>query len=244
MKMTKLALIATATAAATAMIGAAAAAPSAAAPNCPPSGTGPPPLVAQRSIASLDGGDQPDTLWIGVVPNPGGGATRLVGITTASGAELGPVSVEITASPMPLRAVVVDAEGNGDHQLIVSDGRAARLYVISGCRIQPVVNAAGGAPFGFDMGNWAGTGTGIGCSDLGDGRHLVGLQALQQDSGWIVLRREIDFLGTRDDGTVAAIGRSDTVTASSAEDSAVTTAQTISCGEITIDQDGVSQPQG
>jgi len=43
-------------------------------------------------------------------------------------------------------------------------------------------------------------------------------------------------------GTVATIGPSDTVTATSAQDPAVTSAQTISCGNLTIGQDGVQQP--
>ncbi len=172
MKIATLALIATTTVAATAvaaMTGAAVAAPGATAEPCPASGTGPPTGAAQQSIASLDGETQPDTLWIDVVPNPGdrGGASRLVGISTASGSELGPVSIS-SASPIPLSAVVVDAQHNGDHQLIVSDGREAHLYVISGCRIQTVVDQAG-APFAFDLGHRQGNGDGVGCSDLGDG---------------------------------------------------------------------------
>ena len=117
-----------------------------------------------------------------------------------------------SASPLPLSAVVVDAEENGDHQLIVSDGREAHLYVISGCRIQTVVDQAG-APFAFDLGHRQGNGDGVGCSDLGDGRHLVGLLVQQQGGQWTVRRTEIDL-----DGTTATIGRSDTVTANSAQD--------------------------
>ena len=50
-------------------------------------------------------------------------------------------------------------------------------------------------------------------------------------------RTEIDL-----NATVATIGRSDTVTATSAQDPAVTSAQTISCGDLTISKDGVQQP--
>jgi hypothetical protein len=215
---------------------------------CPAGGTGPPPGATQRSIASLDGEGQPDTLWIDVVPNPGGGASRLVASAPPAGQNSGPLAVP-SASPLPLQAVVVDAEDNGDHQLIVSDGRAVFLYVISGCRIQTVVDQAGaclsiaqcqaGAPFMFDLGHRKGNGDGIGCSDLGDGRHLVELLAQQQGGQWTVRRTEIDL-----DGTTATTGRSDTVTANSAQDPPVTSAHTISCGELTIDKDGVSQPQG
>jgi hypothetical protein len=43
-------------------------------------------------------------------------------------------------------------------------------------------------------------------------------------------------------GALATIGESDTVTATSAQDPAVTSAQTISCGDLTIAKDGVQQP--
>jgi hypothetical protein len=69
---------------------------------------------------------------------------------------------------------------------------------------------------------------------------LVGLPALQSrpNTGqWTVRRTEIDL-----NGTLATIGRSDTVTATSAQDPAVTSAQTISCGDLTISKDGVQQP--
>jgi hypothetical protein len=92
-------------------------------------------------------------------------------------------------------------------------------------------------PFVFDLQNLRDRGTGVGCSDLGNVRRLVGLQALQTDGQWTVRRTEIDL-----NATVDTIGESDTVTATSAQDPAVTSAQTISCGDLTIGQDGVQQP--
>ena len=211
--------------------------PHAAAQTCPASAAGPPPGATQKPIGSVSGGTDPDTLWIAVVPNPGplGGAARLVGITSAGGAELGPVSIS-TASPLPLQAVVVDAAGNGEHQLIVDTGRDAQLFVISGCQIQQVVDTSG-KPFLFDVGNRQGYGDGVGCSDLGDGRHFVELLPQQEGGQWIVRRTEIVL-----DGTIARIARSDTVAANSAQDPAVTTAYMISCGDITMATDGVMQP--
>ncbi|PQM44171.1 hypothetical protein C1Y40_05671 [Mycobacterium talmoniae] len=44
------------------------------------------------------------------------------------------------------------------------------------------------------------------------------------------------------DGTTARVGRSDTVTADSAQDPVVASARTISCGDLSIDQDGVHEP--
>jgi hypothetical protein len=197
-------------------------------PGCPPGGAPPPAAAAHRDIANLDGGG-PSTLWVG------GGVNRVVGITTASGANS---DVQITsASPIPLSALAIDAQDNGGNQIIVSDGRSARLYTFADCRIQTVVDAHYGRPFVFDLQNLRDNGTGVGCSDLGDGRHLVGLQAVNNAGQWAVRRTEIDL-----NGIVATTGRSDTVTATSAQDPAVTSAQTISCGDLTISKDGVQQP--
>ena len=174
-------------------------------------------------------------MWVGQFRDGDGHSNRVVGVSTASGANS---DVQISsASPMPLTVLAIDAQDNGGNQIIVSDGRSARLYTFAACRLQAVVDRAG-APFVFDLQNLRDHGTGVGCSDLGNGRRLVGLQALQTDTGqWTVRRTEIDL-----NGTVATIGPSDTVTATSAQDPAVTSAQTISCGDLTIGQDGVQQP--
>ena len=203
--------------------------------GCPAGGTPPPVGAAQRQVANLDGGDGPSTLWVGQFRDGDGHSNRVVGVSTASGANS---DVQISsASPMPLTALAIDAQDNGGNQIIVSDGRSARLYTFAACRLQAVVDREG-APFVFDLQNLRDHGTGVGCSDLGNGRRLVGLQALQTNTGpWTVRRTEIDL-----NGTVATIGPSDTVTATSAQDPAVTSAQTISCGDHTIGQDGVQQP--
>jgi hypothetical protein len=188
-----------------------------------PTDTPPPPGAATRQV-DVNGTAQ--TLWIS--------STGLVGLVTPGGTD----EVQVTsASPIPLQAVLIDAQQDGNHQLIVSDGRSARLYAVDGCAIR-IVFGPGGPPFVFDLQNLRGHGTGVGCSDLGDGRRLVGLQALQEGGQWVVHRTEIDL-----DGTRATIGRADTVTAASAQDPAVTSAQTISCGDVTITGDGVEQSQ-
>ncbi|MGH3557324.1 MAG: hypothetical protein ACRDTK_07500, partial [Mycobacterium sp.] len=195
------------------------AAPASAATGCPAGGAPPPPRAVQRQVDDLDGDGLPDALWIANARGTDGATHRFVGVSTASGAIS---DVEITtASPIPLRALAIDAQRDGNHQIIVSDGRGAYLYEFADCRIQTVVDTHG-APFLFDLQNRRDTGTGVGCADLGAGPHLVGLQALPQDSQWTIRRTEIDL-----DGTVARIGRSDTVTAGSAQDPAVVAAQTI-----------------
>jgi hypothetical protein len=206
-------------------------------PGCPPGGTPPPANSAHRQVGDLDWDGGPDTLWVGQFRDGNGHTDRVVGVTTASGDNSG-VQV-LSASPMPLAALAIDAQRDGQHQIIVSDGRSAHLYVFANCRIQTVVDNQG-APFLLDLQNLRDHGTGVGCSDLGPaspGRHLVGLQALNHGGRWMVRRTEIDL-----NGALATVGPSDTLTDISAQDPAVTSAQTISCGDLTISQDGVQQP--
>jgi hypothetical protein len=181
--------------------------------------TKPPLDAASKQISRAD------MLWVS--------HTGSVGITTPAGT--GAVQVD-NAGPMPLQALLIDAEQNALRQLIVSNGRGAHLYLVNGCNITTVIDQQG-APFLFDLQNLRGNGTGVACMDLGAGPHLVGLQATLGPTGWTVRRTEIDFAGA-----TATPGRSDTVAATSAQDPAVTEAQTISCGDLTITHDGVQQP--
>jgi hypothetical protein len=183
------------------------------------SATKPPLDAASKQV------DRGDMLWIT--------HTGSVGITTPAGT--GVVQVD-NAGPLPLQALLIDAEQNAMRQLIVSNGRGAHLYLVSGCDITTVIDPLG-APFLFDLENLRGNGTGVGCMDLGAGPHLAGLQATLGPTGWTVRRTEIDFAGA-----TATPGRSDTIAAASAQDPAVTVAQTISCGDLTISKDGVQQP--
>jgi hypothetical protein len=208
-----------------------------AATGCAPGGAPPPAGASQRKVGDLDWDGQPDTLWVGQFRDAGGRTERVAGVTTASGDNS---AVEIlSASPIPLTALAIDAQQDGQHQIIVSDGRGAHLYAFADCHLQTVADNQG-APFLFDLQDLRENGTGIGCGNLGPpspGRHLVGLRASNNDGQWTVRRTEIDV-----NGTLATIGASDTVTATSAQDPAVVSAQTISCGDLTISKDGVQQP--
>ncbi|OBI91841.1 hypothetical protein [Mycobacterium sp. 1245805.9] len=183
---------------------------------------GPPPGAASKDVSDVYG--QPATLWI---------TDMVVGITTAQGYG----EAEITSpSPLQRSALLIDAQQDGNHQIIVDAGREAILYAVSGCTITPVADPQG-ASFRFDLGHRRGNGDGIGCSDLGDGRRLVGLLQDRDIHGTPLLtvrRTEIDL-----NGTAATIGRSDTVTATSLQDPAWTSAATISCGDLTMKRDGV-----
>jgi hypothetical protein len=197
--------------------------PAIAGAGCGPGG--PPPGAASEDVSDVYG--QPATLWL---------TNQIVGITTAQG--YGEAAIH-SPSPLQRRALLIDAQQDGNHQIIVDTGREALLYAVSGCTIAEVVDRQG-APLLFDMGHRRGTGDGVGCSDLGDGPHLVGLLQLRdrQDKPlWTVRRTEIDL-----NGATAVIGRSDTVPATSDQDPAWTSAGTISCGDLTIARGGLWAP--
>jgi hypothetical protein len=186
---------------------------------------GPPAKAASKDVSDIYG--QPATLWI---------SDTVVGLTTPQGYSAAKI---ISASPLQRWAMLVDAQQDGNHQIIVYTGREAILYVVSGCRIYPAVEQTG-EEFRFDVGHRRAVGDGIGCSDLGDGRHLVQLLQLRddQDRPLLVVRRtEIDL-----NGAWVTLGRSDTVTATSEQDPAWTTAADISCGDLTLTRDGVAAP--
>jgi hypothetical protein len=186
---------------------------------------GPPPGAASKDVSDAYG--QPTTLWI---------TNTIVGISTAQG--YGEAEIH-SPSPLQRSALLIDAQQDGNHQIIVDTGREALLYTVSGCTITPVVGQQG-ASFRFDIGHRFGKGDGIGCADLGDGRRLIGLLQLRDQQGQPLLtvrRTEIDL----NDAT-ATIGRSDTVTATSDQDPAWSTAGGISCGDLTMQRDGVEAP--
>jgi hypothetical protein len=209
--------------------------PASADTGCGPGG--PPPGAASKDISDVYG--QRATLWL---------TNLIVGISTDQG--YGEQAIQ-SPSPIERRALLIDAQQDGSHQIIVDAGREAHLYTVSGCTIRPVIDQAGAclsyprckagdAPFLFDRGHRRGNGDGVGCSDLGDGPHLVALLQLRDEQGKPLLtvrRTEIDL-----NGATATIGRSDTVTATSDHDPAWTTAGDISCGDLTIEKDGIQAP--
>jgi hypothetical protein len=194
--------------------------------SCAPVG-GPPPDARSKDVSDVYG--QQATLWV---------SDTAVGIITAEGS--GEAAIH-TPSPLQRWAFLMDAEGDGHHQIIVDTGREALLFVASGCTITPAVDEHGG-PFVLDIGHRRGYGDGVGCSDLGDGRHLVQLFQLRDDLDrplMTVRRTEIDL-----NGATATMGRSDIVAAPSDQDPAWTSASDISCGHRDIANDGVAAPYG
>jgi hypothetical protein len=84
----------------------------------------PPPEAASKDVSDVYG--QPATLWL---------TNTIVGITTAQG--YGEAAIG-SASPIERRALLIDAQQDGNHQIIVDAGREALLYTLSGCTITPL----------------------------------------------------------------------------------------------------------
>jgi hypothetical protein len=96
-----------------------------------------------------------------------------------------------------------------------------------------------GEQYLFDLG-FRGTGTGVGCHDAGGGRRLVGLNVTEDDGTTVSWTRTV----IERDGLSASNGRTDDGTfAHGADDEAIDLLHTISCGDRTIADDGIQQPQ-
>ncbi len=173
---------------------------------------GPPIGAATKDVGAVYG--QPATLWMT--------NDNVVGVTTVGGTG----SVEVhTASPMVPQALLVDAQQNGNHQIIVDTGREAHLYAASGCNVVAVVDQHL-EPFIFDEAHRIGTGDGVACGDLGNGPHLIGYLHLVDQPG-MMRRTEIDL-----DGATATVGRSDVVSTDIDQ----------SCGGVTMVNDALHAP--
>ena len=104
---------------------------------------GPPPKAASKDVSAVFG--EPATLWI---------SDTVVGLTTPEGYSSAKV---LSPSPLQRTAMMIDAQQDGQHQIIVDTGREAILYTVSGCRINPAVDQQGN-DFRFDIGHRRGTG--------------------------------------------------------------------------------------
>jgi hypothetical protein len=205
--------------------------------GCAAAGDGVPEGAGTAESVDVDGDGQADTVWMtGMV----GGAERSFGITTASGATFS--SPFSSASPIAASVMAFTPHGDGElpAYAIVSDGRGAYLYLIDDCAITPVQNVDG-EQYTFDLQNLRGNGTGVGCVDLDeDGtRDLVGLLGVPSEGGSTVITRTIIEL----DGDQATNGESDGPTTSH-DEAANESAMTISCGDLTIADNGAHEPEG
>ncbi len=208
----------------------AAAGPAARTSGCAPTGSGVPAGATTKQVIDIDGDGRPDTGWIS-----SGGNT--FGITTASGATM---SIPLQLAGGGTRSVLVEnPDSHGTIAALASDGRTVELLVVKNCGLLPATNAQG-APYKFDLGV-RGTGTGVGCSQITGttGRSLVGLNVHLNAGGQpnSVHRTQIIL-----NATTARNGATDTIPTTN-NPAAAQTGNTISCGDLTISHDGITERQ-
>jgi len=176
-----------------------------------------------RPTIDVDGDGQADKAWIVT-----GNGTTTFGIATSAG---GGATVPFdSASPVMRSALVVDADGKPPAEILLDDGRSVQLYAFDACRIVPITNPQG-QPYVFSLG-FTEVGTGVGCAD----GHLLGLDAKINGSSVDWSRTVIDL-----DGTHAENGAVTTGTYQSpAEDAAIAALHTVTCGDATIANSGVT----
>src|SRR5689334_23647650 len=186
--------------------------------------------AATKPTLDVDGDGKPDTVWIARQPDADGGVP--FGITTAAGGTFG--TTIRSASPVARSVLVADVTGKGELIALASDNRQVLLYGISSCSFVPELNAQG-QQYAFDLG-FTGFGTGVGCVDAnGDGTpDLVGLKFEPETHGAGTIARTIVEL----DGQQARNGVTDTVTVTRASEA--DEAQSVSCGDVTLTENGVS----
>ncbi len=203
--------------------------------GCAATSSGTPAGAATAPTIDVDGDGRDDTAWLA----GSAGAERSFGITTASGATFStPFS---SASPIAASAFAFEPDGELPAYALVSDGRLGSLWLLADCRVTAVTNPQGD-PYTFDLGGFTGFGTGVGCVDLDrDGRRdLVGLLAESVDPPTTRIKRTI----VRLDGDHASNGTSDELTAHSpADDAEIESARSVTCGDLTLDGNGVHEQE-
>jgi hypothetical protein len=192
---------------------------------CAPTDAAAPAGATTAPTIDVDGDGEDDTMWMsGASPSDG---ARTFGITTASGATFStPFN---SASPIAASALAFEPDERLPAYVLISDGRIGSLWVVADCAISQVTNPQG-EQYTFDLGGFTGYGT----------RDLVGLLAESDDPSTTRITRTIIEL----DGASASNGASDEITAHSpADDTEIESARTVSCGDLTLDGNGVHEPE-
>jgi hypothetical protein len=204
--------------------------------GCAATGSGTPAGAATAPTIDVDGDGEPDTAWLS---GAAGSGERRFGITTASGATFS--TAFSSASPIAASAFAFEPSGRAPAYALISDGRIGSLWLIDDCAITKVTNVQGDQ-YTFDLGGFTGYGTGVGCIDLDhDGtRDLVGLLAESVDASTTRVKRTLIEL----DGAKGSNGTSDQITLHSpADDNAIESAREVTCGDETLDANGVKEPE-
>jgi hypothetical protein len=190
------------------------------------------PTVGSGPVVDLDGDGRRDQAWVS-----GGPGQRQVGVALAEGGG-DAVAVEV-ATAGPLSLLVADADATPPVELFVSDGTIAELWVFAGCALQPVIGPDD-LPYLFDLGE-RGNGTGVGCTDVGGSRELVGVNVVADDQDSVSWERTVIDL----DGTTATHGATDSGTLSYLDqEPEIGLLHEVTCGELVMSADGIAQPAG
>jgi hypothetical protein len=179
----------------------------------------------------VDGDAKPDTSWI-----DSANGTTTVGIATAAGG--GSQISYRSASPIARSVLVVNADEQGPPEVIVSDGRGASLYAFAGCAIKQIRNPQG-QTYQFDLEDLRGNGTGIGCIQTEQGRRLAGLLATDRTATQVSWTSTVINLN----GLEATNGAQQSGTyALPAENAKADLLDQITCGDLTMAANGVTEP--
>ena len=172
----------------------------------------------------VDGDGLTDTEWISATP------TLEFGVTTASGATFSyPLS---TAAPTTREGFIARLN---DHRIVslVDDGRAAYAHFFGNCEWVETKTYSG-TPYPLDFNDFAGVGSGVGCS-FG---YVVQFEATLSGGTYTVTKTPLNL---NTDGSKASPGTPVTVvTGAPASDSRVKIAKELSCQAVTPSNGGVS----
>jgi len=201
-------------------------------PACTGGSTGVPDGAAQSEVVDVDGDGRADTVWIMTDPN---GETR-VGIVTAAGG--GAERIFESASPVPRSILVVDVDQRSPVEILADDGRSVELWAFVDCAIDDIENIQG-ETYTFSLG-FADIGTGVGCVEIDGGRQLVGLDVTDDTADAVEWSRTIVEL----EGTRARNGATSTGTFNRPDDDVgIALLHDVTCGELTMRNDGLQELQ-
>ena len=182
------------------------------------------------TVIDVDGDGQPDTGWVAQ-----DGGTVTVGVATSAGG--GARREWDSASPVMRSILVVDADQQGPVEILADDGRSVQLWEFADCDIVDVQNIQGD-PYVFSLG-FTDVGTGVGCVDIDGRQQLVGLDVTSDDGTTVQWSRTVIQL----DAGQARNGAKTTGTFTRpADDHAIDLLHRVTCGDRTIEDDGITLP--
>jgi hypothetical protein len=186
-----------------------------------------------RQVIDVDGDGLPDTAWLLATPD----GTVQVGIVTAAGG--GAARLWDSASPGGRYVLVADGDGQLPVMVFADDVRMVQLWEFRDCALQDVLDAAN-QPFWFSMG-YGPVGLGVECTEVGGAMHLVRPDIVTDDGttvGWS--RTVIDLADGRATEGATVTG----FYTRPADDAAIARLHDVTCGSLTIEEDGLAYTQG